>query len=223
MMKETIMNQEKLAKLQAQVRIGGKIGAASHSEALVLVGDFNHPDTCWRDNTAEHKQSRRFLEWVDDFLLQVLEEPMRRGAMLDLIVTSKEGLVENVKLKGSLGCPDHEMMEFEILGAARRAHSNLTALGFRRADFGQFKDLLGRVPWDRTLEGRGVQESWLIFKDHLFQTQEQCIPTNRKSGKNARRPVWMNKEVLDKLKQKKEAHRGYKQGQVAWEEYREIV
>ena len=27
-MKETIMNQEKLAKLQAQVRIGGKVGAA---------------------------------------------------------------------------------------------------------------------------------------------------------------------------------------------------
>ncbi|NWW41735.1 BTF3 factor, partial [Panurus biarmicus] len=29
-MKETIMNQEKLAKLQAQVRIGGKVGIVSH-------------------------------------------------------------------------------------------------------------------------------------------------------------------------------------------------
>ncbi|KAK4821805.1 hypothetical protein QYF61_003834 [Mycteria americana] len=33
----------------------------------------------------------------------------------------------------------------------------------------------------------------------------------------------MNKELLDKLKHKKEAYRGWKQGQVAWEEYREIV
>ncbi|PKU28514.1 rna-directed dna polymerase from mobile element jockey-like [Limosa lapponica baueri] len=33
----------------------------------------------------------------------------------------------------------------------------------------------------------------------------------------------MNKELLDNLKQKKEAYRGWKQGQVAWEEYREIV
>ena len=33
----------------------------------------------------------------------------------------------------------------------------------------------------------------------------------------------MNKELLDKLKQKKEAYRGWKQGQVAWEEYREIA
>jgi len=33
----------------------------------------------------------------------------------------------------------------------------------------------------------------------------------------------MNKELLYKLKQKKEAYRGWKQGQEAWDEYREIV
>jgi len=33
----------------------------------------------------------------------------------------------------------------------------------------------------------------------------------------------MNKELLGKLKQKKEAYRGWKQGQGAWEEYRAIV
>jgi len=33
----------------------------------------------------------------------------------------------------------------------------------------------------------------------------------------------MNREVLDKLKHEKESYRGWKQGQEAWEEYREIV
>ena len=73
---------------------------------------------------------------------------MRRGAMLDLVLTKKEGLVGNVKLKGSLGCSDHEMVGFRILRAARRVHSKLTTLDFRRAHFGLFRDLLGRVPWD---------------------------------------------------------------------------
>ncbi|KAM9591189.1 uncharacterized protein ACIBXB_006085 isoform 1-T2 [Morphnus guianensis] len=201
-----------------------EIGAASRSQALVLMGDFKHPNICWRDNMAGHKQSRRFLECVDDnFLLQVIEEPMRRGAMLDLVLTNKEGLVGNVKLKASLGCSDHEMAEFKILRAARRAHSKLTTLDFRRADFGFFRYLLGRVPWDKALQGRGAQESWLIFKGNLLQAQERCIPTKKKSGKTTRRPAWMNKELLDKLKHKKEAYRGWKQGQVAWEEYREIV
>ncbi|GAB0182454.1 mitochondrial enolase superfamily member 1 [Grus japonensis] len=191
---------------------------------MVLMGDFNHPDICWRDNTAERKQSRKFLECVDDnFLLQVIEESMRRGAMLDLILTNKEGLVGDVKLEGSLGCSDHEMVEFKILRAARRARSKLTTLDFRRADFGLFRDLLGRIPWDKALEGRGAQDSWLVFKGHLPQAQEQCIPTKRKSSKNTKRPPWMNKELLGKVKQKKEAYRGWKQGQVAWEEYRETV
>ena len=92
------------------------MGAASLSQALVQMGGFNHPDTCWRDNTVAHKQSRRFRECVDDnFLLQVLEEPPRRGAVLDLVLTNREGLVGSVKLRGSLGCSDHEMVEFKIL------------------------------------------------------------------------------------------------------------
>jgi len=92
--------------------------------------------------------------------------------MLDLVLTKKEGLVGNVKIKGSLGCSDHEMVEFKILMAVRRAHSNLTALDFRTADFDLFRDLLDRVPWDKDLEGRETQESCLIFKDHLLQAQE---------------------------------------------------
>ncbi|PKU27748.1 dtw domain-containing protein 2 [Limosa lapponica baueri] len=66
-------------------------GASSHSQALVLMWEFNHPNICWRDNTAGHKQSRTFLECVDDsFLLQVIEEPTRRGAMLDLVLTESQ-------------------------------------------------------------------------------------------------------------------------------------
>jgi len=120
------------------------------------MGHFNHPEICWRENTSGHRESRRFLECVEDyFLLQVIEEPARRGAMLDLVLTNKEGLVGNVKVKGSLGCSDHELMAFKILRAARCVRSKLATLDFRRAHFGLLRDLLGRIPWDKALEGRG--------------------------------------------------------------------
>jgi len=102
--------------------------------------------------------------------------------VLDLVLTNREGLVGNVKVKGSLGCSEHEMMEFKILRAERRAQNKLTTLDFRRADSGVFGDLLGRVPYNKALEGREDQESLLLFKDHLLQVQKQCIPTKRKSG-----------------------------------------
>ncbi|PKU39952.1 hypothetical protein llap_9748 [Limosa lapponica baueri] len=76
---------------------------------------------------------------------------MRRGVMLDLVLTKKEGLVGNVKLKGTLGCSYHEMVEFNILRVVRKAQSKFSILDSRRADFGLFRDMLGRVlgiqPW----------------------------------------------------------------------------
>ncbi|GAB0176460.1 mitochondrial enolase superfamily member 1 [Grus japonensis] len=48
-------------------------------------------------------------------------------------------------------------------------------------------------------------------------------PNKEEVGKNSKKPAWLNKEVQDKLKHRKEAYRGWKQGQVSWEEYREIV
>jgi len=137
------------------------------------MGDFNHPNTCWRDSTASHKLSRRLLDCSDDiFLLQVTEDPPRRGAVLDLVLTTKEGLVGNVKLKGTLQCSDHEMVEFNILRALRRVHSKLSTLDCKRADFGLFRQLLGEVPWDKALEGRGTRESLLVFQGPVLLAQE---------------------------------------------------
>jgi len=46
--------------------------------------------------------------------MQVVEEPTRRGILLDFVPTNKEELFEDVKLGGSLGCSDSEMVEFRI-------------------------------------------------------------------------------------------------------------
>jgi len=46
-----------------------RLAEVSQSLALVLVGDFNLLDICWKHNTAESKQSRRFLECVEDNIL----------------------------------------------------------------------------------------------------------------------------------------------------------
>ncbi len=48
----------------------------SRLRALVLMGDFNHPDICWDSGMAGGRQSRRFLESVEDnFLVQVIDGP----------------------------------------------------------------------------------------------------------------------------------------------------
>jgi len=202
----------------------GQLKLASQSQALVLIGDFNHPDIFWEDHAARHTHSRMFLQSIDDnFLMQVVEEPMRRGMLLDLVLTNKEGPVEDAKVGGSLGCSDHEMVEFRNPRGGSRAISRIKALDFRRANFGLFKELLGGIPWIRALEGRGLQESWSLFKYHFLHAQDRCMPPSKKSGKEGRRPTWMSKELLAELRWKRKVHGMWKEGQATWEEYRNVV
>ncbi|KAJ7395822.1 hypothetical protein BTVI_151167 [Pitangus sulphuratus] len=121
----------------------GQLGAASPSEVQVLTGASATPTSV--EKTTQEGTDNLGSSWN----VLITEVPTRSGAMLDLVLTNKEGLVGNMKLKGSLGCSDHEMVEF--LRAARRVHSKLTPLAFRRAHFGLSKRLPGGIPWDKTL------------------------------------------------------------------------
>jgi len=138
--------------------------------------------------------------------MQVVEEPTRKGALLHLVLANKEGLVEDVKAGGRLGCSDHEMVEFRILRGGSRAISRIKTFDFRTAKFGLFKELLGGIPWARTLEGRGVQECWSLFKHPFLHAQERCIPLTKKFRKGGRRPTWLNKEFLAELRWKRKVH-----------------
>jgi len=137
-----------------------QLKVVSQSQALVLMGDFNRTDICWEDHRARHMQSRSFLRSIDDnILMQAVEEPTRKGVLLDLVLTKKEGLVEDMRVGGSLGCSEHEMVKFRILRGGSRVISRITALDFRRANFGLFKDLLGGNLRVRTLEDRGSKRA----------------------------------------------------------------
>ena len=89
------------------------------------------------------------------------------------------------KVKAGLQALDHEMVEFRILRGGSRAISRIKTLDLRRADFALFRELLGGIPWARALEGRGVQESWSVFKQHFLHAQEQCIPLRKNRAKEA--------------------------------------
>ena len=130
--------------------------------------DFNHPDICRLRNTARHARSRRFLQCVEDsFLTQVVEEPRKRGVLLDLAVSNGNGLVRNVKVGDSLGCSDHEMVEFKILCRRSKAISRVASLDFTRANYDLFKELLGGILWAKAVEGK---ESPLLLSSKSVHT-----------------------------------------------------
>lgn len=105
----------------------------------------------------------------------------------------------HMNFKGSLGCSKHEMEEYKILRALMRAHSELTTVDLRRADLGLFRNLLSNVPRNKTLEGRGPQENLVNIQGSPLPSSGVMLHNKENSGRNARRPVWMNKELVEKL------------------------
>lgn len=87
-----------------------------------------------------------------------------------------------------------------------------------------FRVLLGRVPWEAAMKGKGAQESWLIFKENLLRAQDQTILLYRKTGNSGRRPAWLSQEILNELKHtKKGVYKEWKQREAMKEEYNNIA
>jgi len=72
----------------------GLLKQASGQQNLVLMGDFNYPDTCWKNSTAAHMSSIKLLEYIKDcFLIQMSDVPTKNEALLDLLLTNQENLL----------------------------------------------------------------------------------------------------------------------------------
>ena len=177
-----------------------QLAEVTQSPALVLIGDFSFPDICWDYNTAQRKQSKRFLGRVEDsFLTQLVREPTRDGALLDLLFTNRERLVGDVKVRNCLGQSNHETVEFSILDDVRRVTNKTSIMNFKKVDFDQFRELVAQVPWESLLKGKGAQEAWTLLKMEILKAQEQAVPECHKVIRRGRRPVWMNWELLWRL------------------------
>lgn len=128
-------------------------------KALILLGGFNHPDTYWKSNTANCKQSRRLLECIEDsFLAEVIERATRGDTLLDLLLTNAEKLIRGIKTGDTLGFGEHALVEFSVVMDSGWAEYKGKTLNLRKANFWLFRVLVRGIPWETTLRDKGVNE-----------------------------------------------------------------
>ncbi|KAK4828700.1 LOW QUALITY PROTEIN: hypothetical protein QYF61_000538 [Mycteria americana] len=187
------------------------------------AGDAIHLDFGKIFGTVSHNVLGSMFEHHNNFLTQLVSEPTREGAPLDLLFTNRKGLVSHVMVGGRLGQSDHEMIEFLIRGEAARGVSKTATLYFRRADFGLFRRLVERVPWEAALTGKGVQEGWTFFKEEVLKAQERAVPRCRKMNWQGRRPAWLTRELWLELRKKRRVYSLWNKGRATQEDYKGVV
>jgi len=139
---------------------------------------------------ASCRQSSRFPECIEgNFLSQVIGTPIRVDAILDLVLTNARELISGAKTGISLGCIDHTLVEFTVLGDMGKVSNIVRIPNFRKANFWLFKELVNRAAWGIVLRDRGAEQSWHIFKNAFHRVQELSVPRYKKSGKEGKGPA----------------------------------
>lgn len=118
-----------------------QLSEVSCSQALDLMVGLSHRGICWKGHAAGHKQSSRCLEVPDEnFLTQVVEKLMSGQTLLNLMLRSKETVLQNVKFSRNLDDTDSVMVKVKIMKGGNKAKSRIPAPDFSRTDFGLFRD-----------------------------------------------------------------------------------
>jgi hypothetical protein len=87
---------------------------AAKGEVLIM-GDFNYPGINWETfESNNHGQAFRDLV-MENFLIQHVREPTRESNVLDLVLSSNDGMVENLEVKEHLGNSDHNTICWNLI------------------------------------------------------------------------------------------------------------
>jgi len=92
--------------------------------------------------------------------------------------------------------------EFSILAEVNRGVSKTTTMEFWRAEFGLFRTLVEKVHWERALKDERVHKDRMFFKEEVLKAQEQAVLMCHKTNQQGRRPAWLNREILLRLRKK---------------------
>ena len=153
------------------------------------MGDFNLPNIDWTLGRPTPTPGSKLLQLVaDNDLSQHGHEPTRQNNVLDLIMTTEEEIVSNVKIGDKIG--DHQTVYFSVEAEKESTALEKYNFNFRRAIFDAMHDEL--VILERLIEGTDAAQGFKIFKNRVNDASSRHFPRKRIAINN---PSWINNDV----------------------------
>ena len=145
-----------------------------------------------------------FLNIVQDhFLHQHVRQATRGANILDLVVSSEEDLVDDLRIGSTIGGSDHASIEFMLNLTWHEKEENNIGLDYRKADYVSIVREMVGVDWNERFRGKEVNEMWLEFRSIVDELKEKHVP--RFTGNRRRKQKWMDYGACKAVKKKYKA------------------
>ena len=182
---------------------------------IIIGGDFNCPNIVWQQDaktktntlSANEKKLEDIYNQFD--LTQHVKEITRpaSGHILDLILTSKSGLVMSSEV--AVGMSDHCAVVSTIDMRPKYYHKPIrTIMQYSRANFDAMRmealefnsEFMNGHP-----AGRSLDENWNILKSKLDNWIDKYIPTKR--TKSSRHLPWITRDIKKQMRRRDKLYR----------------
>ena len=175
----------------------------------IVLGDFNFSDINWETKQSRTKQSKNFLDRIDDlFYEQHVDFPTHNsGRTLDLVLSQGEDVL-SVEDVGKLGSSDHTMMVVNVKGEIDQPSSDKLCKDWNNADLDGMNEFLAQTDWVNLLNSDDIETDWATFKEKIFEAEALYIPTRTIKSRN--QPPWMTKSLLRQVRKKRRLWKNYK-------------
>ncbi len=196
---------------------------------IIIAGDFNFPDINWETLSATKSSTagahEKFIELLNEFGLMQLNPFVTRpksNNILDLIVSSNEGLVTNVHT--SPGISDHLIVNFEldVLPKSRVCKPRMI-WKYDKADPSEVKQSIKKATdeyFSSPPEQRSLDENWSYFNKTVLETMDNCVPHKLSKGKISH--PWISPPIVRQMRKRDKLYKRAKvsKKQQDWNKYK---
>ena len=178
------------------------ISQISQSHVLIM-GDFNYPGINWAESISD-TYSEPFLTMTQDcFLYQHVMQPTRERNVLDLILTSEEGMIKHLSIETPLNTSDHSTIYFKLETSNNNSLSSnkcVETYNYYKANYKSINNEIEKTDWDKAFNHLNTNEMWDRFIDITNKIIETHVPKYSKNKQN--RNKWYNNKLKRLRKQK---------------------
>ena len=182
----------------------------------VIAGDFNLNKIKWFPDpsnpavippTGPSSPEEKFLECVRDiYFTQHITEPTRfrkdnQPTGDDLLFSTLETDITDVLVADGMGRSDHATIKCSINTEAPDIPRKKTIYLYDRGNYTKMNEMLN-LNWEELLSNKTIEEAVSLLEGKYHEAVKSCIPSKEILPNKKRKPLWMTKDALKKVKKK---------------------